>query len=83
MTELLKRFENLTLSSSEEERNSMQGYVCKVKSEKKYFACENNFFVIPDRTGSKFVLCERKYHGPDNYIVSHGCRNLVSFENIK
>ena len=41
------------------------------------------FFVIPDQTGSKFVLCERKYHGPDNYIVCHGCRNLVSFENIK
>ena len=78
MSELLKRFENLTLNSCEEERNTMQGYVCKVKSDKKYFDCQNNFLVIPDQTRSKFVLCERKYLEPDSYIVCHGCRNLVS-----
>ena len=78
MSELLKRFENLTLNSSEEERNAMQGYVYKVKSDKKYFDCQNNFLVIPDQTGSKFVLCERKYLEPDSCIVCHGCRNWVS-----
>ena len=77
MSELLKRFENLTLNSSEDERNTMQGYVCKVKSDKKYFDCQNNFLVIPD-SGSKFVLCERKYLKSDSYIVCHCCRNLVS-----
>ena len=60
MSELLKRFENLTLNSSEEERNTMQGYVCKVK---------NNFLVIPDPTGSKFVLCGRKYLESDSYHI--------------
>ena len=79
MSELLKRFENLTLNSSEEERNTMQGYVCKVKSDKKYFDCQNNFLVIPDQTRSNIVLCERKYLKTYTYIVCHGCRNLVSF----
>ena len=79
MSGFLKRFENLTLNSSEEERNAMQGYVWKGKSDKKYFDCQNNFLVIPDQTRSKFVLCERKYLKPDTYIVCHGCHNLVSF----
>ena len=34
MSDLLKRFENLTINSSDDERNVLQGYVCKVKSEK-------------------------------------------------
>ena len=34
MSDLLKRFENLTINSSDDERNILQGYVCKVKSEK-------------------------------------------------
>ena len=61
MSDLLKRFENLTINSSDDGRNVLQDYVCKVKSEKKYFDCQNNFLVIPEQVGSKFVLCERKY----------------------
>ena len=53
MSDLLERFENLTINSSDDERNVLQGYVCKVKSEKKYFNCQNNFLVIPDQVGSK------------------------------
>ena len=73
MSELLKRFESLTLNSSDEERNAMQGYV---KGDKKYFDCQNNFLVIPDQTGSRFVLCERKYLEADSYIVCYSCQNL-------
>ena len=83
MSDLLKRFENLTINSSDDGRNVLQDYVCKVKSEKKYFDCQNNFLVIPEQVGSKFVLCERKYIEGQSYVVCYGCRNLVSHENIK
>ena len=74
MSDLLKRFENLTINSSDDGRNVLQDYVCKVKSEKKYFDCQNNFLVIPEQVGSKFVLCERKYIEGQSYVVCYGCQ---------
>ena len=77
MSDLLKRFENLTMNSSDDEKNVLQGYVCKVKIEKKYFNCQNNFLVIPDQVGSKLVLCERKYIEGQSYVVCY-CLLLLS-----
>ena len=64
-------------------QNILQGYVSRVESDEKHFDCQNNFLVIPDQVGSKFVLCERKYIEGQSYVVCYGCRNLVSHENIK
>ena len=51
---LIAKFDQLTLNTEENEKNILYGYICKVKSSKNYFACENDFYVVPDQSGSKF-----------------------------
>ena len=51
------KFYQLTLNTKEDEKNVLSGYVCNVKSSKNYFECENDFYVVPDQSGSTFILC--------------------------
>jgi hypothetical protein len=56
MSDLIAKFDQLTLNTEEDEKNFLYGYVCKVKSSKNYFEFENDFYVVPDQSGSKFIL---------------------------
>ena len=83
MSVLIAKFDQLTLNTEENEKNILYGYICKVKSSKNYFACENDFYVVPDQSGSKFILCERKYLLRDTVIICHNCKTGIAFDNIK
>lgn len=48
-----------------------------------YFACENNYFVIPDQLGSKFILCQRKVLATDTFVSCLNCKNEFVYKNIK
>ena len=61
MSALIAKFENLTLDTDDDVKNALYGYIWKVKSSKIYFECKNDHYVIPDQSGSKFILCKRKY----------------------
>ena len=83
MSDLISKFDNLTLGSSDEEKNTLHGYICKIKSSKLYFECEDNYFVISDQSGSKFILCQRKFLAKDAYISCLNCKNQITYENMK
>ena len=43
--------------------------------------CENDFYAVPDQTGSKFILGKRKYLLRD--IICHNFKTGIAFDNIK
>ena len=69
------KFYKVTLNTKEDEKNILFGYVCNVKSSKNYFECKNLFYVVPDQSGSKSILCEGTYHLRDTVIICHNCKN--------
>ena len=83
MSALIAKFDQLTLNAEDDEKNILYGYLCKVKASKNYFPCENDFYVVPDQSGLKFILCERKYLLRDTIIICHNCKNGIAFSNFK
>ena len=83
MSALIAKFDKLTLNAEDDEKNTLYGYLCKVKSSKNYFPCQNDFYVVPDQSGLKFILCERKYLLKDSIIICHNCKNGIAFSNFK
>ena len=71
------------MGASEENKNTLHGYICKVKSSKMYFKFESNYFMIPDQSGSKFILCQRKVLATDTFVSCLNCKNEFVYENIK
>ena len=62
MSELAAKLDNLSLG---DDRSKMFGYICRVKKSKKYFACKNNYLVVPELKGSSYVLCRKVGHKGD------------------
>ena len=83
MSDLISKFNNLTLGSSEENKNTLHGCICKVKLSKMYFECENNYFVIPEQSGSKYILWQRKVLATDTFVLCLNCKNEFVYQNIK
>ena len=82
MSCLISKFDQFTLNSDDDEEKVLYGYIFKAKSSKKFFACKNDFYVIPDFLDSRMLLCQRKYVTSDNCVITelfvHSVKNIGS-----
>ena len=79
MSSLARKLDDLNL---EEERSNMFGYIWRTKQSKKFFACKNNFYVVPDSVGSRMILCQRMNFGESDYFICLKCTDTTIFENL-
>ena len=69
MSDLISNFNKLILDSSEENKNTLNGYIWTLKSRKLYFGCESNYFVILDQPGSKLIFCQRMVLATNTFVA--------------
>ena len=79
MSELAAKLDNLSLG---EERSKMFDYIWRAKKNKKFYACKNNYLVVPELKGSSYVLCRKVGHKGDQAYVCLKCTNMTVFENL-
>ena len=79
MSDLTAKLDNLSLG---EDRSKMFGYIWRTKQKKNYFACKNNYFVVPDIRGSTLVLIRKvKKNNAEGYICLK-CTDMTVFKNL-
>ena len=78
MSDLVTKLDNL---SPGEDRSKMFGYIWRTKQKKNYFACKNNYFVVPDVRGSALVLCRKVKKNDEGYICLK-CTDMTVFKNL-
>ena len=83
MADLVAKFDKLTINANDNERDLLYGYLFKVRTSRNFFPCANNFYVYPDQSCSKYVLCERKLLSTDTLVLCHACKNCLAFENLR
>ena len=83
MADLVAKFDKLTINANDNDRDLLYGYLFKVRTSRIFFSCANNFYVIPDQSCSKCMLCERKLLSTDTLVLCHACKNCLAFENLR
>ena len=47
-----------------------------------YFACKNNYFVVPDIRGSALVLCRKVEKNDEEGCICLKCADMTVFKNL-
>ena len=80
MSELATKLDKLSLG---EERSKMFGYIWRAKKNKTFYACKNNYLVVPELKGSSFVLCQKVGQKNDQAYICLKCTNMTFFDNLR
>ena len=79
MSSLVSRLDDLNLG---DERSTLFGYIWRTKQSKKFFACKNSYYVIPDIAGPKMILCQKKRFRDSECFICLKCTDNIVFENM-
>ena len=61
----------------------MFGYIWRAKKNKTFYACKNNYLVVPELKGSSFVLCRKVGQKDDQAYICLKCTNMTVFDNLR
>ena len=68
---------------SEEEKNSMQGYITRAKMTDKAHASLGGINVVPDEDNKKLLITEMIGEGEKKVFVCHRCSDLTTLNNAR
>ena len=68
---------------SEEEKNSMQGYITRAKMTDKAHASLGGINVVPDEDNKKLLITEMICEGEKKVFVCHRCSDLTTLNNAR
>merc|ERR1739838_283051 len=61
----------------------MFGYFWRAKKNETFYACKNNYLVVPELKGLSFVLCRKVEQKDDQAYICLKCTNMTVFNNLR